>query len=64
VPIQGNWDFIMLNIDALKKEWKSLTSYERFEHAVSRIIILFISVVIIYSLGLVAIELIKDFALG
>ncbi len=54
----------MLNIDALKKEWKSLTSYERFEHVVSRIILLFISVLIIYSLGLVAIELIKDFALG
>jgi uncharacterized membrane protein (DUF373 family) len=54
----------MLNIDSLKKEWKALTSYERFEQIVSRIIMLFISVAIIYSLGLVAIELIRDFSLG
>lgn len=54
----------MLNFDTLKKEWGALSFYERFEHAVARIVMLFISVVIIYSLGLVAIELIKDFALG
>jgi uncharacterized membrane protein (DUF373 family) len=54
----------MLNIATLKKEWKNLTSYERFEQVVSRIIMLFISVVIIYSLALVAIELMKDFMLG
>ena len=53
-----------LNIDGLKKEWKDLTSYERFERVVSRIIMLFISVVIAYSIVLVAIELIRDFALG
>jgi uncharacterized membrane protein (DUF373 family) len=55
---------MMLNIDALKKEWKDLTSYQRFEQVTSRIIILFISVVIIYSLALTAIELTRDFALG
>jgi uncharacterized membrane protein (DUF373 family) len=54
----------MLNIATLKKERKNLTSYERFEQVVSRIIMLFISVVIIYSLALVAIELMKDFMLG
>ncbi|HEU5019592.1 MAG TPA: phosphate-starvation-inducible PsiE family protein [Pseudolabrys sp.] len=54
----------MLNIDALRKEWKSLTSYERFEQIVSRIIMLFISVVIVYSLCLAAIELVKDSSLG
>jgi uncharacterized membrane protein (DUF373 family) len=51
----------MLNIAALKKEWKDLTSHERFEQIVSRIIMLFIAVVIVYSLALVAIELVKDF---
>lgn len=54
----------MLNINALRSEWKSLTSYERFEQIVSRIIMLFISVVIVYSLCLAAIELAKDSALG
>jgi len=50
----------MLNIAALKKEWKDLTSHERFEQIVSRVIMLFIEVVIVYSLVLVAIELVKD----
>jgi uncharacterized membrane protein (DUF373 family) len=54
----------MLNIDSLKQEWSGLTSYERFEQIVSRIIIFFISVVIVYSIGLAAIELVKDFSLG
>lgn len=54
----------MFDIGRLKKEWNELSSYERFEHIVSRIIMFFIAVVIIYSLGLVAIELAKDFALG
>ena len=51
----------MLNIAALKKEWKDLTSHERFEQVVSRVIMLFIEVVIVYSLVLVGIELVKDF---
>ena len=51
----------MLNIAALKKEWKDLTSHERFEQVVSRVIIFFIEVVIVYSLVLVGIELVKDF---
>lgn len=54
----------MLNIAALKKEWKDLTSHERFEQIVSRVIILFIEVVIVYSLVLVAIELVKDVILS
>jgi uncharacterized membrane protein (DUF373 family) len=54
----------LLNLGALRKEWNTLTYYERFEHVVSRIIMLFISMVIVYSVVLVAIELIKDFAVG
>jgi uncharacterized membrane protein (DUF373 family) len=54
----------LLNLGALRKEWNTLTYYERFEHVVSRIIMLFIAMVIVYSVVLVAIELIKDFALG
>ena len=51
----------MLNIAALKREWKTLTSHERFEQVVSRVIMLFIAVVIVYSLVLVGIELVRDF---
>lgn len=54
----------MLNIATLKRQWKDLTSYERFEQVVSRVVMLFISVVIVYSLVLVAIELIDHFRLG
>lgn len=54
----------MLNLAALKKDWKDLTSYERFEQIVSRIIMLLISVIIVYSVVLVAIELFRDFKLG
>ncbi|MEJ2625433.1 MAG: phosphate-starvation-inducible PsiE family protein [Pseudolabrys sp.] len=51
----------MLNIAALKKDWKTLTSHERVEQVVSRVIMLFIAVVIVYSLVLVGIELVRDF---
>jgi len=51
----------MLNIAALKRDWKQLTSHERFEQVVSRVIMLFIEMVIVYSLVLVGVELVKDF---
>jgi uncharacterized membrane protein (DUF373 family) len=63
-PRTHDGDRPMLNIEGLKKDWQELTSYHRFEHVVSRIIMLFISIVIVYSLALVAIDLVKDFALG
>jgi uncharacterized membrane protein (DUF373 family) len=54
----------MLNIAILKRQWKDLTSYERFEQVVSRVVMLFISVVIVYALILESIDLYKDFQLG
>jgi uncharacterized membrane protein (DUF373 family) len=54
----------MLNIALLKREWKDLTSYERFEQVVSRVVMLFISVTIVYALILVAFELVAHFKLG
>jgi uncharacterized membrane protein (DUF373 family) len=54
----------MLNIKELKREWHDLTSYDRFEQVVSRIIMLFISIVIVYSVILVAIDIFNDFKLG
>lgn len=54
----------MLDIKTLKQEWYELTSYQRFEQVVSRIIMAFIAVVIVYSIVLAAIELVIDFGLG
>lgn len=54
----------MLDIKVLRQEWHELTSYQRFEQVVSRIVMAFIAVIIVYSVILVAIELIMDFALG
>ncbi len=54
----------MLKLAELKREWRQLSVYDRFEQVVTRIIMVFISVVIINSLVLVAIELFNDFQLG
>jgi uncharacterized membrane protein (DUF373 family) len=54
----------MLDIKVLKQEWNELTSYERFEQVISRIIMAFVAVVIVYSVALTAIELALDFTLG
>jgi uncharacterized membrane protein (DUF373 family) len=54
----------MPDMDALKRSWRRYASYERFENIVGRIIMLFVSVVIVYSLVLVGIELVYDFQLG
>jgi len=54
----------MLNFAILKRQWKDLTSYERFEQVVSRIVMLFIAAVIVYALILVAVNLFEHFKLG
>jgi len=54
----------MLNIRTLKQEWHELTSYQRFEQVVARIIMAFVAAVIVYSVILVALELAVDFTLG
>jgi uncharacterized membrane protein (DUF373 family) len=54
----------MLNLKSLKREWNDLTSFERFEQVVSRVIMAFVAVIIIYSIILAAIELVGDFLLG
>jgi uncharacterized membrane protein (DUF373 family) len=54
----------MLDLKTLKQEWNDLTSYQRFEQVVTRIIMAFVAIVIVYSVVLVAIELVNDFMLG
>ncbi|HZO45589.1 MAG TPA: phosphate-starvation-inducible PsiE family protein [Xanthobacteraceae bacterium] len=54
----------MLDIKTLRQEWHELTSYQQFEQVVSRIIMAFIAVVIVYSIVLAGVELVSDFRLG
>jgi uncharacterized membrane protein (DUF373 family) len=54
----------MLDIKVLKQEWDELTSYQRFEQVVSRIIMAFVAVVIVFAVILTTIELAHDFTLG
>jgi len=49
-----------LAIATLKKQWLGLTAYERFEHMVSRYVMLLIAGVILYSLILISITLFKQ----
>jgi uncharacterized membrane protein (DUF373 family) len=51
-------------MDVWTRRLKHYATYERFEHVVTRIIMLFVSVVIAYTVILVGIELIGDFQLG
>ena len=53
----------MLKIADIKKEWNSLTAYGRFEQIASRVIMVLISLVIVYSLVLIAISLFKQLTL-
>jgi uncharacterized membrane protein (DUF373 family) len=53
----------MLKIADLKKEWDGLTAYGRFEQIASRIVMVLISLVIVYSLVLIAIGLFNQLTL-
>ena len=50
----------MFKIATLKQRWNSLTGYERFEQIVSSLVMLLISIVIVYSLILISINLFKQ----
>jgi uncharacterized membrane protein (DUF373 family) len=54
----------MLDIKTLRQEWHELTSYQQFEQVVSRVIMAFIAVIIVYSIVLAGTELVNDFRLG
>src|SRR5215475_5106099 len=53
----------MLKIADIKKEWNTLTAYGRFEQIASRVVMVLISLVIVYSLVLIAIDLFHQFTL-
>jgi|SRR5215469_7119569 len=47
-----------------QRDWKHSLSYELFERVASRIVMLFISIIIVYSIVLMAISLIDQFRLN
>ena len=54
----------MPDFEGLKRRWKDLAPYELFEQITSRIVMFFISIVIVYSLILMGIELFEQLGLG
>jgi len=54
----------MPDFEGLKRRWKDLPSYELFEQITSRVVMFFISVIIVYSLILMGITLLDQFKLG
>ena len=54
----------MPDFEGLKRRWKDLAPYELFEQITSRIVMFFISIVIVYSLILMGIELSEQLGLG
>ena len=48
----------------LQRDWKQFLTYEMFERVASRIVMLFISIIIVYSLILMSINLVDHFRLN
>ena len=48
----------------LREDWQNLTYYERFEQLMLHVILLFISVISLFMVALVTIQLVNDFQLG
>jgi len=48
----------------LQRDWKQFLSYEAFERVASRVVMLFISIIIVYSIILMAMTLVKEFRLS
>ncbi len=48
----------------LRRDWKQFLSYETFERVASRIVMFFISIIIVYSIVLMAITLVEEFRLS
>lgn len=54
----------MLRITDIRQEWNSLTTYGRFEQVVTRVVMVLISLVIIYSLVFIVIDLSRQITLN
>jgi len=48
----------------LKRDWKPLATYEAFERIASYVVMFFISIIIVYALVMMGINIFDDFKLG
>ena len=48
----------------LKRDWKPLATYEGFERIASYVVMFFISIIIVYALVMMGINIFDDFKLG
>lgn len=49
----------MPNFGLQQRDWKQFLTYETFERFASRIVMIFIAIIIVYSLTLMAVQLIS-----
>jgi uncharacterized membrane protein (DUF373 family) len=54
----------MPDFENLRQRWKDVTTYGLFERVTSLIVMFFVSIIIVYSLILLAIDLYEQFGLG
>jgi uncharacterized membrane protein (DUF373 family) len=54
----------MPDFESVRRRWKDMTPYQLFEQITSRIVMFFVSIIIVYSLILMAIDLYEQFGLG
>jgi uncharacterized membrane protein (DUF373 family) len=54
----------MPEFENLRKRWKDMTPYGLFEQITSVVVMFFVSIIIVYSLILLAIDLYEQFGLG
>jgi uncharacterized membrane protein (DUF373 family) len=54
----------MPDFENFRRRWKEMAPYEIFEQITSRVVMFFVSIIIVYSLIMLAIELYEQFGLG
>jgi uncharacterized membrane protein (DUF373 family) len=54
----------MPDFENLRQRWKDVTTYGLFERVTSLVVMFFVSIIIVYSLILLAIDLYEQFGLG
>jgi uncharacterized membrane protein (DUF373 family) len=54
----------MMDLDRVKKHWQNLDYYGYFEQSILRVLLIFLTLVTLYMVVLVAVQLFEDFQLG
>jgi uncharacterized membrane protein (DUF373 family) len=54
----------MPDFENFRRRWKEMAPYEIFEQITSRVVMFFVSIIIVYSLIMLAVELYEQFGLG